>query len=156
MASRDNPSGASNDELHGEVSNGCERKTYGFRNELAFFHLSEFYCAYGDPEHCMSRPMTKRSNSGTKPKRPAELLKGWKEIAGYLGEPASVVKRWAAEGMPVSTQGRFVATSPAELNAWLSRESGKPVRVVTPEADLTSELERGVAFFGGNKKRPAR
>ncbi len=99
--------------------------------------------------------MNKRSNSGTKPKTPPEVLKGWKEIAEYLGEPASVVKRWAAEGMPVTTEGRFVATSPTELNAWLSRESGKPVHVVTPEADLTSELKRGVAFFRGNKKRPA-
>jgi hypothetical protein len=55
--------------------------------------------------------------------------------------------------MPVSTQGRFVATSPADLNAWLSRESGKPVQVVTPETDLTSELKRGVAFFRSSKKR---
>ncbi len=97
--------------------------------------------------------MPKRSSPRTKPADHPETLKGWKEIADFLGEPVSVVKRWAAEGMPVTTQGRFVATSPEQLNAWLSRESGKPVQVATPEADLTSELKRGIAFLRSGKKR---
>lgn len=50
-------------------------------------------------------------------------------------------------------QGRFVATSPEQLNTWLGREVGKPVRVVTSEADLATELKRGVAFFRAKKKR---
>jgi hypothetical protein len=79
-------------------------------------------------------------------------LKGWKEIADFLGEPVSVVKRWESEGMPVVKQGRFVASSPEQLNVWLGRESGKPVHVVTPEADLTSELKRGLAFARQGKK----
>lgn len=96
--------------------------------------------------------MTKRSKVRTRPESQPETLKGWTEIAAFLSEPVSVVKRWAAEGMPVSTQGRFVSTSPAALNAWLTRESGKPVQVATPEADLTSELKRGIAFFRGRKR----
>ena len=76
---------------------------------------------------------------------PAEL-KGWQQIAAFLGEPPSVVQRWAAEGMPVHRQGRFVSTTPAELNAWLGEQSGKPVHVATDATDLTAELKRGLSF----------
>lgn len=48
-------------------------------------------------------------------------------------------------GNAVSEQGRFVTSSPGQLNAWIGRESGKPVQVATPQTDLTSELKRGVA-----------
>lgn len=34
-------------------------------------------------------------------KLPSETLNGWQQIAVFLGEPVSVIKRWAAEGMPV-------------------------------------------------------
>lgn len=44
--------------------------------------------------------------------------------------------------MLVTKQGRLVTTSPAELNARLGRESGKPVDVAN----------RGVAFLRANKK----
>jgi hypothetical protein len=74
------------------------------------------------------------------------MLKGWKEIAAFLGEPVSVVKRWRAEEMPVFEQGRFVSSTPEQLSTWLRRESGKPVQVVTSETDLRSELKRGIAF----------
>lgn len=97
--------------------------------------------------------MAKRSKSLIKPKRRLETLKGWKQIAEFLGEPISVAKRWRSEGMPVFEQGRFVTTSPEQLNAWLGRESGKPVHVVTPEADLAAELKRGVAYLRAKKKR---
>jgi hypothetical protein len=73
-------------------------------------------------------------------------LSGWQQIAAYLGHPAAVVQRWAAEGMPVRRQGRFVTTTPEELNAWLGRESGKPVHVATEETDLAAELKRGLSF----------
>lgn len=86
---------------------------------------------------------------------PPEVLKGWKQIADFLGEPTSVVQRWATEGMPVAKQGRFVSSSPAELNAWLGRESGKPIHVVTPQSDLSAELKRGLAFVR-QEKRPAK
>ena len=97
--------------------------------------------------------MPKASKPGKKPSSQPEILKGWKEIAEFLGEPISVVKRWRSEGMPVVEQGRFVTGSPEQLSAWLGRESGKPVHVVTPETDLASELKRGVDFVRRGAKR---
>lgn len=89
-------------------------------------------------------------------------LKGWRQIASFLGEPVSVAQRWANEGMPVRRQGRFVSTTEDEINSWLRREAGKPVDVVTDSTDLTAELKRGLAFVRHKnapsraKERPAR
>jgi len=80
-----------------------------------------------------------------------ETLKGWQQIASFLGEPVPVVQRWANEGMPVHRQGRFISTTADELNSWLHRESGKPVHVATDNADLTAELKRGLAFVRHKK-----
>lgn len=82
-----------------------------------------------------------------------ETLKGWKRISEFLGEPISVVKRWAADGMPVYREGQFVSISSDQLNAWLGRESGKPVHVVTESTDLTDELKRGLSYIRREKKR---
>jgi len=81
-----------------------------------------------------------------------ETLKGWREIFAFLGEPASVVQRWASEGMPLRKQGRYVETTPGELNAWLGKESGKPVHTVTENTDLTAELKRGLSYVRKEKK----
>lgn len=89
----------------------------------------------------MSKP-TKRSGPKTQPK----VLKGWQRIAAFLGEPQTVVQRWAAEGMPIRKQGRYVETTPEELNAWLGKETGKPVHIATDDTDLTAELKRGLSF----------
>ena len=80
------------------------------------------------------------------------VLKGWQQIAAFLGEPPAVVQRWASEGMPVRREGRFVSTTPEELNAWMGKESGKPVHVATESTDLTAELKRGLSFVRGEKK----
>lgn len=88
--------------------------------------------------------MARNANSSTKSQ--PEVLKGWKEIAMFLGEPVSVAQRWATEGMPVVREGRSVTTTPEQLNEWLGRVSKKPVHIVTPESDLTAELKRGLAF----------
>jgi hypothetical protein len=82
-----------------------------------------------------------------------ETLKGWQQIAAFLGESVSVVQRWASEGMPVHREGRFVATSPEELNAWLGEESGKPVHAAVETTDLTAELKRGLSYIR-NEKQP--
>jgi hypothetical protein len=84
--------------------------------------------------------------SGSNLVRDSDELKGWKQIAAFLGQPVAVVQRWASEDMPVRRQGRFVATTPKELNDWMGKQSGKPVHVVTDNADLTSELKRAVSF----------
>jgi len=79
------------------------------------------------------------------------MLKGWQQIAEFLGEPTSVARRWASEGMPVHKEGRFVSTTPAELNEWLGKEAGKPVHVATEDTDLTAELKRGLSFVRHEK-----
>jgi hypothetical protein len=93
------------------------------------------------------------------PRRPAkkksaapEILKGWQQISVFLGEPPSVVQRWASDGMPVRKQGRYVETTPQELNTWLGKESGKPVHVATESTDLAAELKRGLSFIRQEKK----
>ena len=95
----------------------------------------------------MPKPAKKREA----PKTPPATLKGWQQIAAFLGEPPSVVQRWASDGMPVRKQGRYVETTPEELNAWLGKESGKPVYVATEDTDLTAELKRGLSFVRAMK-----
>ena len=77
----------------------------------------------------------------------SKLLKGWKQIAEFLGQPISVTQRWATTGMPVSRQGRFVVATPEELNKWLGRESGEPVHLATDATDLSAELKRGLSHI---------
>jgi hypothetical protein len=82
----------------------------------------------------------------------ATPLKGWQQIASFLGHPAAVVQRWASEGMPVHRDGRHVVSTPDELNGWLGKQSGKPVTVATENTDLAAELKRGLAFFKKNRR----
>jgi hypothetical protein len=93
----------------------------------------------------MSKPKKRGENPKSQPQ--LETLKGWKQISDFLGEPVSVVKRWAADGMPLHREGQFVSTSSNELNRWLGQESGKPVHVATDNTDLTAELKRGLSFI---------
>ncbi len=94
-----------------------------------------------------------------KPEAEPDILKGWQQIAAFLGQPVSVAQRWATEGMPVKRQGRYVESSRKELNGWLGRESaGEPVQIATEGTDLGTELQRGLAFVrkqAGNKKNAA-
>ena len=90
--------------------------------------------------------MPRHAKKEPRPKSEPQALTGWQQIAAFLGHPAAVVQRWASEGMPVRRQGRFVTTTSDELNAWMGRQSGKPVHVATAETDLAAELKRGLAF----------
>jgi hypothetical protein len=82
-----------------------------------------------------------------KPKPESDALKGWQEIAAFLGQPLSVAQRWADSGMPVEKRGRYVYSSREQLNRWLGRESaGEPVQIATDETDLSAELKRGLSF----------
>ena len=96
-------------------------------------------------------PTPKKHGEKLKGQQEPETLKGWKQISEFLGEPVSVVKRWAADGMPLHREGQFVSTSSDELNAWLGQESGKPVHVATENTDLTAELKRGLSFVRSEK-----
>jgi hypothetical protein len=55
--------------------------------------------------------------------------------------------------MPVRKQGRYVETTPEELNAWLGKESGKPVHVATENTDLAAELKRALSFVRHEKQQ---
>jgi phage terminase Nu1 subunit (DNA packaging protein) len=88
------------------------------------------------------------------------LLKGWEEIADFLGLPISAAQRWAKDGMPITREGRQVQASPEELNQWLGREAAEPVRIATKTGDLSAELKRGLSYVrkqgaGRQKKRAA-
>jgi hypothetical protein len=93
-----------------------------------------------------STPVPKHAAKKRQTESQPQILKGWQQIASFLGQPTSVVQRWAHEGMPVRREGRFVATTPEELNTWLGKQSGKPVHVATDNTDLTAELKRGLSF----------
>ena len=84
-------------------------------------------------------------------KSESQILTGWQQIAAFLGHPAAVVQRWASEGMPVHREGRHVATTADDLNAWLGKQSGKPVTAATENTDLASELKRTLAFIKKEK-----
>ncbi len=94
-----------------------------------------------------------------KPEPETDVLKGWQQIAAFLGQPVSVAQRWATEDMPVKREGRYVESSRQELNRWLGRESaGEPVQIATQQTDLGTELKRGLAFVrqqGGRDKKKA-
>src|SRR3977135_2312889 len=75
-----------------------------------------------------------------------DLLKGWQQVATFLGLPISTAQRWARSGMPVTREGRRVQASPEELNRWMARETAEPVHIATDSADLSSELQRGLAY----------
>ena len=101
----------------------------------------------------MPKPSKKKRTRKSKPEPIPDVLKGWQQIAAFLGQPVSVAQRWAKDGMPVKRQGRFVTTSPAELNQWLGRESGEPVQVATDATDLSAELKRGLTYVRRERRK---
>lgn len=94
-----------------------------------------------------------------KGKKESSPLKGWQQIATFLGLPISAAQRWAKSGMPVTHQGRRVQASPEELNLWLGREASEPVEIATESTDLSAELKRGLSYVRKQKhaqnKKPA-
>ena len=80
-------------------------------------------------------------------KTESDQLKGWQQIASFLGQPVSVAQRWAKSGMPVNHEGRRILAEPQELNRWLGRESaGEPVQIASEATDLSAELRRGLSY----------
>jgi hypothetical protein len=106
--------------------------------------LSRFYGLGAQNPNCASyRAMPKR----TKTQEKLDVLKGWQQIAIFLGQPLSVAQRWAKSGMPVTREGRNVYASPEELTRWLGHESaGEPVQIASDSTDLSSELKRGLSY----------
>ena len=82
----------------------------------------------------------------------SETLKGWQQIATFLGLPISAAQRWAKSGMPVTHEGRRVQAWPEELNRWLGREASEPVEIATESTDLSAELKRGLSYVRKQKQ----
>jgi hypothetical protein len=102
------------------------------------------------------RNPAKKNGPAAKPKAQNERLKGWNEIASFLGQPVAVAQRWARSGMPVRREGRFMYASRDELSRYLGRESGLevPVHIATENMDLSADLKRALAHArAGNQEK---
>jgi hypothetical protein len=95
----------------------------------------------------------KKSRPAIKPRVQNERLKGWNEIASFLGQPVAVAQRWARSGMPVIREGRFMYASREELSRYLGREAGPdvPVHIATENMDLSADLKRALAHARADK-----
>ena len=96
----------------------------------------------------------------TKVEEDSGHLKGWDQIAGFLGQPRALAQRWAKDGMPVVKKGRYVTASVRELTRWLGRESGlpAPVHIAADDQDLSQYLRAGlkeVQRAAGSKSKKA-
>jgi hypothetical protein len=96
----------------------------------------------------------KKGRLAAKPKAQKERLKGWNEIASFLGQPVAVAQRWARSGMPVTREGRFMYASQEELSGYLGREAGLdvPVHIATENMDLSGDLKRALAHARAAKQ----
>ena len=97
------------------------------------------------------RRAKKSPHHGTRHDPQPAVLKGWKQIADFLGQPLTVVQRWGRTGMPVNRQGRHILAVPEQLHRWLGRESGmtEPAHIVAAEEDLLADLKRGLMTLRG-------
>jgi hypothetical protein len=104
----------------------------------------------------MKKQKSKKSPAPKGTAQPQEL-KGWTQIAQFLGQPIAVAQRWARSGMPVKREGRFMTASPEELSRYLGREAGLdvPVHIASEEMDLSADLKRALSYAraGAKKKK---
>jgi hypothetical protein len=83
------------------------------------------------------------------PKRQAEILSGWKEIASYLGMGVRTIQRYEREaGLPVhrragEDRGSVVATK-TELGSWVC---GASLQMTIPNRRLQRQINRNRANF---------
>ena len=105
----------------------------------------------------MKKQKAKKSRPAPKPKPQTEGLRGWAQIAQFLGQPIAVAQRWARSGMPVKREGRFMTASREELSRYLGREAGLdvPVHIASEDMDLSADLRRALSYAraGGQKKK---
>jgi phage terminase Nu1 subunit (DNA packaging protein) len=89
-----------------------------------------------------------------KPRSTSRVLKGWGEIAEFLGQTVSVAQRWQRSGMPVVREGRFVHASPDELTNWVGTERGnkEPVHIASEGEDLIADLKQGLSYVRRQRK----
>jgi hypothetical protein len=109
----------------------------------------------------MKKQKSKKNRPAPKPRVQTDRLKGWTQIAQFLGQPIAVTQRWARSGMPVKREGRFMIASPEELSRYLGREAGLdvPVHIATENMDLSADLKRALSYARAGttgKKRSSR
>jgi phage terminase Nu1 subunit (DNA packaging protein) len=78
---------------------------------------------------------------------PAQVLKGWAAIAKFMGTTPASAQTWAKQGMPVKREGRFTVADPAEVQAWLGRQSHmpKPAHILTNDTDIAAALKESIS-----------
>jgi len=93
----------------------------------------------------------KKSRPAAKPRVQNERLKGWNEIASFLGQPVAVAQEIRH---PVTREGRFMYASREELSGYLGREAGLdvPVHIATENMDLSADLKRALAHARAGKQ----
>src|SRR5437667_12182402 len=90
---------------------------------------------FGCSERMTMKPKpkpAKKSRPATKPKVQKERLKGWNEIAGFLGQPIAVAQRWARSGMPVTRAGRIMYAAADALSQYRGRQACPTIRSHIP------------------------
>jgi hypothetical protein len=94
------------------------------------------------------------SESKAKSKSTGQVLKGWANIAEFLGQTVSVAQRWQKAGMPVTRERRSVYASPEELTAWVGTERGKkePIHIAGEGEDLLGDLRQGLSYVRQRRK----
>ena len=100
--------------------------------------------------------MSVKKKTTSKSKKAAGTSKGWASIGAFLSLPPATAQRWARDGMPVRKEGRFTVAEPAELEAWLGREShmAAPAKVVNDDTDLAAALKQSIkAAEGGSRSK---
>jgi hypothetical protein len=107
----------------------------------------------------MKNQTSKKTRPTPKQKARPDGLKGWTQIAHFLGQPVAVAQRWARSGMPVVREGRFMTASPEELSRYLGREAGLdvPVHIASESMDLSADLKCALSYArGGNEAKKRR
>jgi hypothetical protein len=84
---------------------------------------------------------------------PVAALKGWTAIAKFLGTSPASAQGWAKQGMPVKREGRFTTADPAEVQAWLGRQSHmpQPAHILTNDTDIAAALKESISIVKRKK-----
>jgi hypothetical protein len=69
-------------------------------------------------------------NTVGRPRDRGFSLRGWQQIAAFLGQPISVAQGWAKSGMPVTHESRRVRALADELKCWLGHKFLNPFLVL--------------------------
>jgi hypothetical protein len=84
---------------------------------------------------------------------PVVVLKGWTAIAEFLGTSPASAQTWVKQEMPVKREGRFTIADPAEVQAWLGRQSNmpKPAHILTNDTDIAAALKESISVVKRKK-----